>query len=324
MGCDSRKARHAAGLRIIGLMYQPRRSSRSEFLPLRGLDHHVRIWGDLGAGQTPIVMLHGWMDVGASFQFVVDALTDDRPVIAPDWRGFGLTDARGTDNFWFPDYLADLEGLLDHYLPGQAVDLVGHSMGGNISMFYAGARPQRVRRLVNLEGFGMPRTRPEQAPARYAQWMDQLKSHHRGELDLQTYAELSGVARRLMRTNTRLPQDKADWLAGHWAGPCTRADGTPGWGIRGDAAHKIVNANLYQVDEAIALYRSIAAPVLAVEGADGIIKTWKSRGHDDDLLKRLREVPDIGFARLEDAGHMMHHDQPEQVARLIEDFLNKP
>jgi pimeloyl-ACP methyl ester carboxylesterase len=308
---------------MIPGMYQPLRHSRSEFLPLRGLTHHVRIWGDLESGQRPIVMLHGWMDVGASFQFVVDALDGARPVIAPDWRGFGLTDALGTDNFWFPDYMADLDGLLDHYLPDQPVDLVGHSMGANVSMFYAGARPQRIRRLVNLEGFGMPQTSPEQAPARYAQWMDQLKSHARGELELQTYAELAGVARRLMRTNPRLSEDKASWLASHWAGPCSRADGTPGWGIRGDSAHKIVNANLYRVDEAIELYRAIQAPVLAVEGDDGIVKTWKARGHEDDLLARLREVPRIEFMQLKDAGHMMHHDQPAEVARLIEVYLNK-
>lgn len=304
-------------------MYQPRRLSHSEFIPLRGLEHHVRIWGDLSGGLAPIVMLHGWMDVGASFQFVVDALQGERPVIAPDWRGFGLTDSRGADNFWFPDYLADLDGLLDHYLQGRPADIVGHSMGGNISMFYSGARPERVRRLVNLEGFGMPRTQPEQAPVRYAKWMDELKSLQRGELDLQTYPELSGVARRLMRTNPRLPQDKADWLASHWAGPATRADGSPGWAIRGDAAHKIVNANLYRVDEALALYRNIAAPVLAVEAVDGMLKTWKARGVEDDMMSRLAQVPGIEFARLEDAGHMLHHDRPAEVAALVEAFLNK-
>ena len=308
---------------MIARMYQPRRLSHSEFIPLRGLEHHVRIWGDLGSGQDPIVMLHGWMDVGASFQFVVDALTTDRPVIAPDWRGFGLTDSRSADNFWFPDYLADLDGLLDHYLQDRPADIVGHSMGGNISMFYAGARPQRVRRLVNLEGFGMPRTQPEQAPARYAKWMDELKSLQRGELDLQTYPEAAGVARRLMRTNPRLPQDKADWLATHWAAPTTRADGSPAWRILGDAAHKIVNANLYRVDEALELNKAIAAPVLAVQAADGVLQTWKKRGIDDDFVARLRAVPRLEFARMEDAGHMMHHDRPDEVARLIEGFLKR-
>jgi pimeloyl-ACP methyl ester carboxylesterase len=64
----------------------------------------------------------------------------------------------------FADYLADLDQLLDHYAPGEAVDLVGHSMGGNVAMMYAGVRPARIRRLVNLEGFGMPATRPARRP----------------------------------------------------------------------------------------------------------------------------------------------------------------
>jgi pimeloyl-ACP methyl ester carboxylesterase len=263
------------------------------------------------------------MDVGASFQFVVDALKGDRPVIAPDWRGFGLTDSRGADNYWFPDYLADLDGVLDHYLQDRPADIVGHSMGGNISMFYAGARPDRVRRLVNLEGFGMARTHPEQAPARYAKWMDELKSLKRGELDLQTYPDLSGVARRLMRTNPRLPQDKADWLASHWAAQTERPDGSRAWRILGDAAHKIVNANLYRVDEAVELNKSIKAPVLAVEAADGMLKTWKKRGVEDDFVARLHLVPQLELVRLDDAGHMMHHDQPEEVAALIESFIGR-
>ena len=66
------------------------KSSRSEFLVLRRLRTHVRQWGNEGAPR--LFMLHGWMDVSASFQFVVDCLARDWHVIAPDWRGFGLTE----------------------------------------------------------------------------------------------------------------------------------------------------------------------------------------------------------------------------------------
>jgi pimeloyl-ACP methyl ester carboxylesterase len=147
-------------------MYVPRRTSESRFISLRGLKYHVRVWGDPGSGPEqppPLVLLHGWMDVGASFQFVVDALDaiegPRRCVIAPDWRGFGLTQTPGADCYWFPDYLADLDALLDAMAPHGPIDLVGHSMGGNVVMSYAGLRPARIRRLVNLEGFGMPQTR---------------------------------------------------------------------------------------------------------------------------------------------------------------------
>lgn len=299
-------------------MYQPKRASRSEFVPIRNLKYHVRAWGEARAGQPPLVLVHGWMDVAASWQFVVDAFAQERLVIAPDWRGYGLTERPRTDNYWFPDYLADLEFLLDHYAPGAPVDLVGHSMGGNIAMLYAGARAERIRRLVNLEGFGMPATRPAQAPGRYAKWINELKSFHRGELDLKSYESVDGVARRLMRTNRRLGADHADWLARHWARQ--QEDGR--WHILGDAAHKIINASLFRVDEVLEIYASIQAPVLAVEASDDSLgQWWQGRYTLDEYHERLKSVPQVKLARVEDAGHMLHHDQPAAVARLIEDFL---
>jgi pimeloyl-ACP methyl ester carboxylesterase len=302
-------------------MYQPKRACRSEFVPIRNLRYHVLTWGEPRAGQAPLVMVHGWMDVGASWQFVVDAFAEERYVVAPDWRGYGLTELPPTDNYWFPDYLADLDFLLDHYAAQGPVDLVGHSMGGNIAMLYAGARPERIRRLVNLEGFGMPASRPAQAPGRYAKWIEQLKALHRGELDLKRYAGAEGVAQRLMKTNRRLTPDKAQWLARHWARE--EADGQ--WRILGDAAHKIVNANLYRVDEVLELYGAIRAPVLAVEASDDSLgQWWQGRYTLAEYHERLTAVSDVRVGRVSDAGHMLHHDQPQQVARLIEDFLREP
>ena len=300
-------------------MYQPKRASRSEFVPIRNLQYHVRIWGEPQAGVAPLVMVHGWMDVAASYQFVVDAFAQDRHVIAPDWRGYGLTELPRTDNYWFPDYLADLDFLLDHYAQEAPVDLVGHSMGGNIAMLYAGTRPERIRRLVNLEGFGMPATRPSQAPGRYAKWIGELKAFHRGDMALKTYDDVDGVAQRLMKTNRRLGRDKAEWLAGHWA----RQDADGRWHILGDPAHKIINANLFRVDEVLELYRAIRAPVLAVEASDDSLgQWWQGRFTLAEYHERLKAVSDLRLGHVEDAGHMLHHDQPEQLAKLIEEFFH--
>lgn len=304
-------------------MYQALKPSRSEFVPVRHLNYHVRQWGRPDAAQAPLVLVHGWMDVSASWQFVVDAMRQERWIIAPDWRGFGLSKAEGPapDNYWFPDYLADLDILLDHYAGERAVDLVGHSMGGNIAMMYSGVRPQRIRRLVNLEGFGMPETRPAQAPGRYAQWIDEVKALHRGENGLKAYDSVDGVAQRLMKTNPRLPRDKADWLARQWAAP--NAEG--GWEILGDPAHKVVGANLYRLDEALELYRRISAPVLSVTASDDSLGLWwKGTFTLAQYHERIQAVPRLRSAEVHDAGHMMHHDQPEELAGLIEDFLQAP
>ncbi len=303
---------------MICTMYQARRPFRSEFIPIRNLDYHVQVWGEPGPGKTPLVMVHGWMDVAASYQFVVDAFSEDHYIIAPDWRGYGKTKVPKTDNYWVPDYLADLDFLLDHYAPDQPVNLVGHSMGGNVVMLYGGVRPQRIRRLVNLEGFGMPATIPAQAPGRFATWMDELKKLHAGDMELKAYDSADGVARRLMKTNPRLRADKAAWLARHWAAENSDAS----WSILGDAAHKVTSAQLYRVEEVLAIYQRLSMPVLAVEASDNSLEMWwKGKFTLAEYHERLKVVPQVEIARIEDAGHMMHHDQPEVLAALIERFI---
>ena len=306
---------------MIESMYQVLRPSQSLWVPLRGCRYHVRQWGTPTPGTTPLVLAHGWMDVAASWQFMVDAFSQafvsQRPIIAMDLRGYGLTEAPTTDSYWFPDYLADLDALLDMLYPGQSIDLVGHSMGGNVVMMYAGTRPERIRRLVNLEGFGMPATQTSQAPTRMAQWLDELKAQRAGSNDLKPYADAAGVAARLMKTNRRLSQDKADWLALHWARP--GPDGQ--WCILGDSAHKVINPYLYHVDEALEMYRRISAPVLAVEAADDSLgQWWKGRYTLAQYHERLQAVPHLEKTVVQDAGHMLQHDQPETLARLIEKF----
>ncbi|WP_374518818.1 alpha/beta fold hydrolase [Hydrogenophaga sp.] len=301
-------------------MYQVKRESRSEFLSLRGWNYHLRVWGLPDPARPPLVLVHGWMDVAASWQFVVDALREDRWIVAPDWRGFGLTRPEGppVDSYWFPDYLADLDALLDHVAGTRPVDLVGHSMGGHIATQYAGVRPQRVRRLVNLEGFGMPQSRASQAPGRLAQWLDEIAALRRGESDLKDYDSPQGVSRRLRKTNPRLDEHKADWLARQWAEP----DGTGRWRIRGDAAHKVINPILFRVDETLEVLQRIEAPSLVVVASDDSLgQWWKGKYTLEEFHQRMDRVPHLERATVNDAGHMLHHDQPEALARLMEDFL---
>lgn len=287
--------------------------SRSEFITVRGLRTHVRHWGREGA--PLIFMLHGWMDVGASFQFVTDSLAGDWHVIAPDWRGFGLTERAHADTYWFPDYLGDLDAMLDHYSPGEPVNLLGHSMGGNVVGIYGGVRPHRVRRLINLEGFGMPATKPEQAPKRYAKWLDELRE----TAALRTYPDLAAVARRLQTTNPRLSDERAAFLAPHWSAPNDAGQ----WEILGDPTHKKASPMLYRVDEVLACWSEISAPVLWVEAAD--TNMWQYMGPKPqarlEIDRRLAHMKQLQTEVLDDAGHMLHHDQPERLAQLIEAFL---
>jgi len=264
--------------------------------------------------------------VAASFQFVVDALaaqgdgaaSGERCIVAADWRGFGLSATPPlADSYWFPDYLGDLDALLDHVSPDAPVDLLGHSMGGNVAMLYAGVRPARVRRLINLEGFGQPESSPAQAPKRLAQWLDELKTPQ----ELRRYASLEAVAARLRKTNPLLPPERADWLAAHWS----RRGDDGRWEILGDAAHKRVNPVLYRKDEVLECWRRITAPTLWVEGdRTDISLWWGERYTKAQFHERLAVVPNVEKHVLAPAGHMLHHDQPEALARVLRAFLDAP
>jgi pimeloyl-ACP methyl ester carboxylesterase len=289
--------------------YAPLRPFRSLTVPVRGLQYHVCEWGDADA--PPLVMLHGWMDVGASFQFVVDALPGRWRILAPDWRGFGRSSWPAADCYWFPDYLADLEALLDALIGEAPLALLGHSMGGNVAMLYAGVRPARVHRLINLEGFGLRAAPPEEAPARYAQWLDELKA----KPGLRDYASVDEVIARLRKTNPRLTPARAAFVAQHWA----QRTAAGRWQIAGDPAHRIVNPVLYRWPEVQACWARISAPVLWVEGAQTDAHKWA--GSTEELARRRAVLPNLEFELVQDAGHMIHHDQPEELARLLAAFL---
>ena len=285
------------------------RTSDSQFLQIRELRYHVRRWPRPGAPK--MVLLHGWMDVSASFQFLVDALRRDWDVYAPDWRGYGLTGWGRADCYWLPDYVADLDFLLQQ-IEAEPVNLVGHSLGGNVAALYAGVRAGRVAKLVNLEGFGMQATRPEQAPKRYARWLDELREPSQ----LRPYESFAALADRLQKNNARLSREKAEFLARHWG----KEEEGGSVLLRSDPAHKIVNPVLYRYEEVRACWQQVTAPVLWVD-ADGS-DTLKRLGLDAaQHAERRAAFRNLTYVTIQDAGHMLHHDQPEAVARVIEDFL---
>lgn len=287
--------------------------SRSEFITVRGLQYHIRHWGREGAPK--LFMVHGWMDVSASFQFMVDCLKRDWHVIAPDWRGFGLTDSVASDCYWFPDYVGDLDAILQHFSPADPVNLLGHSMGGNVVCIYAGVRPDRVKKLINFEGFGLPASRPEQAPGRYAKWLNELRETP----SLRTYATQAEVAARLQKTNPRLIDERAAFLSSHWSARNKAGQ----WEILGDPAHKLTSPLLYHADEVLACWKAITAPVLWVEADDTDVWRWMGSKETAriEVDRRIGFIADVTTAMINDAGHMLHHDQPQVLAQLVEQFL---
>jgi pimeloyl-ACP methyl ester carboxylesterase len=283
--------------------------STSHYHDIRGLRYHVRTWGK--PSSPLLVLLHGWMDVGASFQFLVDALRSDWYVVAPDWRGFGLSEW-SRDPYWFPDYYADLDFILDQYAPSGAVRLVGHSMGGNIACTYCGIRPERVETLVSMEGFGSGRFESDEAHGRYVRWLKELREPP----TFRSYSTFDEVADRIRRNSPYLTVERAQFLARHWA-----HERAPGEVVLvSDPKHRLVNPVLWRIDEVLYCWKHITAPTLWIQGEETKAQWWR-KDTPAQFAERTSAFRDFRSITLPRAGHMMHHDQPEELARILEPFL---
>jgi pimeloyl-ACP methyl ester carboxylesterase len=286
--------------------YRPRRASSREMLTVRGVRHRVTRWGD--RTRDPIVLLHGWMDNGATWQFLVDALPDSWSFAAPDWRGFGESEWPAGD-YWFADYYADLEALLDELVPDEPARIIGHSMGGNIAMTYGGVRPARLAWLVNLEGLGLPRTRPEAAPERYAEWLDQVREPAR----FTRYASIEALATSLAGRNPRLGLAKAEFVARAW----TRV-GPDGLELAADPRHRRINPTLYRREELEACWRRLRVPLLLMLGERSELRSRLGSDASEEYLRAI--VPHAQLVTVAGAGHMLHHEEPQLTAAHVVRF----
>jgi pimeloyl-ACP methyl ester carboxylesterase len=278
---------------------------------MRGLQLQIYRWP--GTDTTITLLLHGYLDSAETFQFMADQLSPQRTLIAADLRGFGRSQWTG-ESYWFADYLADLEALIAHYSPDRAVNLIGHSMGGNIAGLYAGVCPERVRRLVLLEGFGLASKPPEDAPGRYREWLGELRQQRA----FSTYLSYEALAKTLLRRHPHMTPERAQFVARAWGveGPDGRIM------MRADPMHRRVNPVLYRREEARACWQAITAPTLLVRGEQSdYMKMLGVEGEDDKLLACF---PRSQLVRIAGCGHMIHYEQPEQLAQVIDVFLSQP
>jgi pimeloyl-ACP methyl ester carboxylesterase len=290
--------------------YRVLREPRHETVRLRGLDMHLTRWGPREP-EAPTILLHGWLDCGDTFQFLVDAFARDLPLAALDWRGFGRSEWT-QQPYWFPDYLGDLDALLELVSPDAPARLVGHSMGGNIACMYAGIRPERVKCVVNLEGLGLPRTTPDRAPARFRTWLDQLRS----DPPLKTYASHEELAAIIRTRYPRFPPQQAAFVARAWGK--LHADGRVR--LAADPRHHWVNPILYKREDAEACWHRLTAPLLMLVGEAS--EAPAKLGADGSAEAMRAAYPRMRLERIPGAGHMLHIERPDALAPLIETFLD--
>lgn len=288
--------------------YTPAGLSATGHIAFRGLKHQLRYWGDPSA---PLLLcLHGHRDGSATFQFMIDALRRDWRIVAPDWRGHGGTSwcAQG---YYFQDYLADLDAIVDHVSPDAPVAILGHSLGGNVANVYAGVRPQRVKRIASIDGFGLRPRDSVEMPDHLEAWLKSWRNEPRARV----YPDPGAMASRLMAANKRLTEDKAIFLAQHTSHP---VDGGFVWSF--DPGHQRPFATIYRVDEWAACWRRIEAPALWVAAGDRFERM--DREGKEGFEWRFAQLPRGEWTQVPRTGHNIHHDRPAELARIVEDFFS--
>lgn len=283
-------------------------ASRSEFVRARGLRHHLRRWG---AQDKPLAILgHGFLDVSATFQYLVQPLLEVCQVAAPDWRGFGHSEWP-QDGYWFPDYVADLDALIGHLVSDdRPLWLIGHSMGAQIVSLYAGLRPSRVSKLVILDGLFLPDMPAELAPRRFGRWLDDWRELPRQK----TYASFEVLAERVRKQHPQLSPERALFVARCWG----EEDGRGRIRLLADPKHRLNTPNLYRAAESMAIWSQVTAETLLLDGGKSVFRqaipateTARRRA----CFRHRRE------AIIENAGHMLHFDAPEATGAVIARFL---
>jgi pimeloyl-ACP methyl ester carboxylesterase len=273
---------------------------RSWTLDVRGLAIHV--WELAGQDGIPIVCLHGWLDQGLAFARMAEGRAERW--VAPDQRGFGRSAHVGAGGWYhFSNYLMDLDALVRAL--GGTVHLVGHSMGGTVSVYYAGARPERVRTLTLIEGMGALPTADASMLSRTKQFLDGLERPP-SRIRL---ASLDAATARLLERHPGLDPDHARLLAEHGTDPI--GDGKVAW--RFDTQHLVRSPTPFYEEPFLEFARAITAPVLIVWAT----KSWYP------LDVQERRTAAFANPRIErvDGTHMLPYDAPERLAALVDEHI---
>ncbi|MFO1519621.1 MAG: alpha/beta hydrolase [bacterium] len=285
---------------------------KTQTITLNGLRHKIYSWGN--PKKPKLFLIHGWLDTGASFDFLCRHLQDRFHCLAPDLRGYGKSEHTSNAlGYFFYEYVADVHALFQRFSPEEPVRLLGHSLGGAISGFYAGSFPERVSRFINVEGFAFRAHPPERGPERMRAWIENV-----GAQRFNTFKSLKDFADRLVRNNPRLPPERALFLAKHLA-----KKGKGGMTMAADPKHKIHEPALFTKPNVYAFWEKIRARCLLVSADQTNMNEWvKAEDFRKEMEERFRHFPkDTKQVEIKDCGHMVHHEKPEVLAKAILSFL---
>jgi len=285
---------------------------RHSFIDAQGLQIHCLEWGH--SDGEPLILVHGYLDLADSWRAFVAALETGQPnlrVIAPDCRGHGDSGWIGAGGYYhFPDYVFDLDCVVRaHSL--DSFTLIGHSMGGTISLLYAGTFPERVRKLVLIEGIGPVGMTFSDAPLKMEKWITEL--HERGRRHFREYTSLAAGASQLRQTNPRLSENTALEIAR----AAMKQNDRGKWIWKFDPLHRTTAPQPFYTAQALEFLRRLQCPVLLIDGEQS------RQTRRTDKQERYEAIANHQRVTINGAGHMVHQDNPDQLADVVRDFISR-
>ncbi len=268
---------------------------------------HYAVWGD--EGKPPLILIHGGRDHGRNWDRVALALNDRYTIYAPDLRGHGDSGWALGSMYSLPEFVLDVATLVAE-LGEDPLTVIGHSLGGAIALQYAGTFPDRVLKVVAIEGLGPPMIEHQPAHLRMRHWIDHM--HEMERRQPRRYASVEDATHRMLEANPHLTAEMAHHLTLH--GTRDNDDGTLSWKF--DNYVHIRSPYEFNLEDAQDIWSRIQAPVLLIRGTE----SWAP---DPEKSGRAVTIGNYRSVTVQDAGHWVHHDQLERFLEVVMVFLGE-
>lgn len=269
----------------------------------------LQFWDWGSEGKPAMILVHGGLDHARNWDWVARDLCSDYHVYALDLRGHGNSAWAPGALYTIAEHVLDLSALID-VINDNPVYMIGHSLGGIIALHYTGIYPNRVKKLISIEGFGPPPSHPIHKPAseRVRDWIERVRSTEKREP--RSYSNLETAVARMKEANPHLSEETARHLTLH--GTNWNSDGSLVWKFdnfaRGFPPYGI------DIEEAREILSHIECPTLLFWG----MESWAA---DPERDGRAAVIKNHRLVKVPKAGHWVHHDQLDVFLSESRKFL---
>lgn len=279
----------------------------SRYYDSQRLKLHYAVWGN--GDRPPLVLVHGGRDHCRNWDAVADVLKERYTIYAPDLRGHGDSAWALGSMYSLPEFVLDVATLI-HGLTDDPLTLIGHSLGGAIALQYAGTYPERVKKVVAVEGLGPPPMEEPPAHVRMREWIDHM--HEMERRQPRRYASVEEATKRMMEANPHLTPEMAHHLTLY--GTSKNDDETLSWKF--DNYVRIRSPYAFNLQDAQEIWGRITAPVLLIKGTE----SWAP---DPEKSGRAATIQDYESVIIDKAGHWVHHDKLDRFLEVVTEFLEE-